>query len=164
MMDLRRILLLLLVMFQMKSLSSQAQIRYNGPTIQMESPVTVSGLQFAGVAFKDIGMKFPGCDTLNNAKMCFTRTTLGQIKELKLTVIVRKGVMVQFQINTSDPEQAKSLENLCMKFYGKPKKSTATKNVNMVSWESERNGKNIQTFLIVANHYKKAELVSWVVN
>lgn len=160
-----RILLFILTLFLSGLISSsvaQAQIRYNGPTVKMEAPVSISGLQFAGVAFKDIGMKFPGSDTLNNAKLCFTRSTIADMKEMKLTLIVRKGIMIQFQINTIIPEQVKALDKLCQSYYGKPKKTTVTKTVTMVSWETEKNGNLIQTFLITGNNFKKAELVSWV--
>ncbi|HRE74095.1 MAG TPA: hypothetical protein PK637_00075 [Flavobacteriales bacterium] len=141
-----------------------AQIKYRGEGSVVEAPITISGLQLAGIGYKDLGLKFPGSDTVSNCKITFTRSTIGQMKELKLTLIIRKGIMVQFQINTNDANQVSALADLSTQYYGPPKKSTTTKSVTMSSWETEKNGKIIQTFLILSNNMKKAELVSWVSN
>lgn len=144
--------------------SCAAQAKYNGPTVEISTPVNLSGLQFAGIGFNELGLKFSGCDTVNNVKLCFTKSTLGQLNKLKLTLIVRKGILMHFQVNTNDPKQVQSLDSLCMKYYGKPKKITESKSVKMISWENEKNGRLIQTFLITGHNFKKAELVSWVSN
>jgi hypothetical protein len=140
-----------------------AQKQYPGNTVNISNAVTISKLVYAGVPFSETGIKFPGSDTLSNVKIEIKTTSLDKIEKMKMFLVIQKGILMHFQLNIINNEDAVSfLKKKCMDAYQTPRKKSENKSVSMYTWDTEKNGRRVTTMLITGNHGKKAELVSWV--
>jgi hypothetical protein len=149
--------------FLLIAASSFGQKQYAGQTVHIANAVTISKLVFAGVPFSETGIKFPGSDTLANVKIEFKTTSLDKIDKMKMFLVIQKGILMHFQLNIINNEEAVSfLKKKCMESYQTPRKKSENKSVSMYTWDAEKNGRRVTTMLITGNHGKKAELVSWV--